>query len=120
MNEQANQPPNQPISPIKINQPTIPPSSLSGNMDVSTPEEKPRSAVVVTKLDFTYDGMDSPVLKKFDLDLPAGSRYELQQILFHLYSCFFVFLLFHVCLITFISSFLLFCFILFFSCVLFY
>eukprot|EP00904_Undaria_pinnatifida_P012567 jgi/Undpi1/8440/HiC_scaffold_25.g10908.m1 len=43
-------------------------------MDVSTPEEKPRSAVVVTKLDFTYDGMDSPVLKKFDLDLPAGSR----------------------------------------------
>lgn len=32
------------------------------------------SAVVVTKLDFTYDGMDKPVLKKFDLDLPRGSR----------------------------------------------
>lgn len=32
------------------------------------------SAVVVTKLDFTYDGMDKPVLKKFDLDLPQGSR----------------------------------------------
>lgn len=32
------------------------------------------SAVVVTKLDFTYDGMDKPVLRKFDLDLPKGSR----------------------------------------------
>ena len=30
--------------------------------------------MVVTKLDFTYDGMDKPVLKKFDLDLPKGSR----------------------------------------------
>lgn len=32
------------------------------------------SAVVVTKLDFTYDGMDKPVLREFDLDLPKGSR----------------------------------------------
>ncbi|CAM9524766.1 unnamed protein product [Ectocarpus sp. 12 AP-2014] len=39
----------------------------------STPETA-CSAVVVTKLDFTYDGMDKPVLKKFDLDLPTGSR----------------------------------------------
>lgn len=43
-------------------------------MDVETTEEKPRSAVVVTNLNFTYDGMDSPVLRDFDLDLPAGSR----------------------------------------------
>ena len=43
-------------------------------MDVPTAEETPKSAVVVTKLNFTYDGMDSPVLKDFDLDLPAGSR----------------------------------------------
>lgn len=32
------------------------------------------SVVVVTKLNFTYDGMDRPVLKEFDLDLPPGSR----------------------------------------------
>lgn len=42
----------------------------SSNGDASQAE----SAVVVTKLDFAYDGMDKPVLKKFDLDLPAGSR----------------------------------------------
>lgn len=36
------------------------------------------SAVVVTKLDFTYDGMDKPVLKKFDLDLPKGSRCDVR------------------------------------------
>lgn len=35
---------------------------------------KEESAVVVTKLNFTYDGMDKPVLKNFDLNLPAGSR----------------------------------------------
>lgn len=33
--------------------------------------------MVVTKLDFTYDGMDRPVLKKFDLDLPRGSRFAM-------------------------------------------
>ncbi|CAM9710369.1 unnamed protein product [Ascophyllum nodosum] len=30
--------------------------------------------VVVTNLDFSYDGMDKPVLKNFQLNLPAGSR----------------------------------------------
>lgn len=49
---------------------------LSSNGDASQGE----SAVVVTKLDFTYDGMDKPVLKKFDLDLPAGSRYEYREV----------------------------------------
>ena len=58
-----------------INQPTNQlPSFLPDSMDVPTAEETPKSAVVVTKLNFTYDGMDSPVLKDFDLDLPAGSR----------------------------------------------
>ncbi len=32
--------------------------------------------MVVKELDFTYDGMDKPVLKKFDLDLPKGSRWD--------------------------------------------
>eukprot|EP00904_Undaria_pinnatifida_P012572 jgi/Undpi1/8445/HiC_scaffold_25.g10912.m1 len=37
-------------------------------------EVKPESAVVVTKLDFAYDGKSTPVLKQFDFDLAAGSR----------------------------------------------
>ncbi|CAN0373717.1 unnamed protein product, partial [Scytosiphon promiscuus] len=31
-------------------------------------------AVVVNDLTFTYDGMDKPVLRNFDLNLPMGSR----------------------------------------------
>lgn len=34
------------------------------------------AAVAVTDLTFTYDGMDKPVLRNFDLNLPKGSRYD--------------------------------------------
>ena len=33
--------------------------------------------MVVTNLDFSYDGMDKPVLKNFQLNLPAGSRWAM-------------------------------------------
>ena len=44
-------------------------SFLPGSMDAPTTEDTATSAVVVTKLNFSYDGMDRPALKDFDLCL---------------------------------------------------